>query len=237
MLINLDYIYKALDELTYEANSKSSTYYNQDGIKVPRVTEVLSRMIHSDGLMYWANNMGLKGYKYKDLMTTAANIGTYAHKAIEIYLRDNINTEDNIPFQGFLMWYNILTKEQGLSVEVVYVEHKLACRWFGGTLDCLMKINGKYYLLDFKTSNHVTFSYFLQLAAYRYMLYVTEGIIIDGIIVLQLCKDEPGFNEYMLVCSNPEHMTFINHCEVTFMSLVYAFYNLQETEVMYKEIF
>ena len=39
----------------------NSTYYNDDGVMVPRVTEVISTMIHSDALMYWANSLGFKG--------------------------------------------------------------------------------------------------------------------------------------------------------------------------------
>ena len=232
----MDYIIDALNSLDYEANSKSSTYYNSEGIQVPRVTEILSRMIHSDGLMYWANSLGLKGYKYRETLNKSANIGTIAHSAIEKFLKTNIKSEDNTPFLGFLLWYEALT-QGGVVIEVLMIEHRIACKWFGGTLDCLMRINGKIYLVDFKTSNHVTFSYFLQLAAYRYMLRVVEGIEVDGVIVLQLDKDEPGFNEYILDFIYPDHLAFMNHCELTFMSLVYAYYNVCRTEEIYKGIF
>ena len=63
------------------------TYYNSKGIQVPRVTEILSRMIHNDSLMYWANSLGFKGLKYRDELNRAANIGTVAHSAIENFLK------------------------------------------------------------------------------------------------------------------------------------------------------
>ena len=37
-------------------------------------------------------------------------------------------------------------------------------------MDGCYEINGRKYIVDYKTSNHVTFRYFLQIAAYRYIL-------------------------------------------------------------------
>lgn len=218
-------------------NEKSSTYHNNEGQIVPRVTEILSTMIHSDGLMYWANALGFKGMKYKDTLNAAARIGTAAHNAIERFLKEKLESKDNIPFLGFLMWYNIITLEKKLFLQVIYIEHTLSCNWFGGTLDALMRIGNKLYLVDFKTSNHVTYRYFLQLAAYRFMLRVVEGVEVDGVIVLQFDKDSPGFNEYLLDFSIQDHIEFINHCETTFLSLVYGYFNIHKAENMYKYIF
>ena len=233
----MDLIIQALDEFQIVSNDKTSTYYNQEGIKVPRVTEILSRTIHSDGLMYWANSIGLKGEKYRDVLNKASITGTNAHSAIEMYLNENIKTNDNTPFLGFLMWYNYITTNIKIPIEVIYIEHKIVCKWFGGTLDALMKIGNKIYLVDFKTSNHVTFNYFLQLAAYRFMLREVEGINVDGVIVLQLDKDEPGFNEYHLSFDIPDHLYFMENCQTAFLSLVFAFYNLQRIESGFNSLF
>lgn len=218
-------------------NSKLSTYHNNEGYTIPRVTEILSTMIHSDALMYWANSLGFKRIRYKDELNRAANTGTAAHSAIEVFLNNKYESNDNIPFLGFMLWYNIVTIEKGIPIEVIYTEHSIYCQWFGGTLDALLRIGGKIYLVDFKTSNHVTYKYFLQLAAYRYMLRVVEGIEIDGVIVLQMNKTEPGFNEYLLNFSIQDHLEFINHCENTFLSLVYGYFNIMKAEAMYKIIF
>lgn len=233
----MDLIIQALDEFQIVSNDKTSTYYNQEGIKVPRVTEILSRTIHSDGLMYWANSIGLKGEKYRDVLSKAATAGSNAHSAIEMYLNENIKTKDNTPFLGFLMWYNYITTDIKIPIEIIYIEHKIVCKWFGGTLDALMRIGNKIYLVDFKTSNHVTFNYFLQLAAYRFMLKEVEGINVDGVIVLQLDKDEPGFNEYHLSFDIPDHLYFMENCQTAFLSLVFAFYNLQRIESGFNNLF
>ena len=217
-------------------NERNITYKNSNGNFVPRVTEILSTMIHSDALMYWANSLGFKGIGYRATLNAAAKVGTVAHEAIELFLNEKLETKDNVPFLGFIMWYNMLV-DQGFDIQVIYTEHKIVCNWFGGTVDCLLSINGKLYLVDFKTSNHVTYKYFLQLAAYRFMLKNVEGININGVIVLQLDKDEPGFNEYILDLSIYDHLNFIDHCERTFLSLAYGFVNIKYSEMLYNNIF
>ena len=117
-----------------------------------------------------------------------------------------------------------------------YCEYKLSCKWFGGTLDALFEIGGKFYVIDFKTSNHVTFKYFLQIAAYIYMLR-ESGYQVDGAIVLQLDKSEPGFNEYLLDFSIKNHNDFINYCTQAFFALVYAYYHIKRVEDGFKNIF
>ena len=234
----MNLISQALDSINFSIlTDTKNVNYLDDGIPVPRVTEILSKMIHRDSLMYWANSLGFRGLRYKDVLNNAANIGTMAHSAIEKFLKEKLKTNDNIPFLGFLAWYNIVTQDIGLPIEVLLVEHKLTCKWFGGTMDALLKIGDKIYLVDFKTSNHVTFNYFLQLAAYRFMLKLRENIDIDGVIVLQLDKEEPGFNEYLLNFSIEQHSSFMAHCEETFLSLVYAYYNVEYAENLYKSIF
>lgn len=231
-------IEQALDSITFNINKgKKDTEYTHDGIPVPRVTEVISKMIHKDSLMYWANSLGFKGLKYSTVLNSAARLGTAAHYAIEMYLKNKLEDSTNIPFLGFLSWYNTITQEIKLPIEVIMVEQRLTCKWFGGTMDALLKIGNKIYLVDFKTSNHITSNYFFQLAAYRFMLKLQKRIEIDGVIVLQLDKDSPGFNEYLLDFEKPDHAIFMNHCEVTFLSLVYAYYNVEYAERTYKSLF
>lgn len=225
----------ALNSIDFSIENKTSTYTNSNGITIPRVTEILSRMIHKDSLMYWANSLGFKGMRYKQVLENAATIGTIAHEAIERYLKEKLETPTNIPFLGFLSWYNTIT-DSGFDVTPIKIEERLTCDWFGGTMDCLMKIGDRLYLIDFKTSNYVTFTYFLQLAAYHYMLKL-KGITIDGVIVLQLNKTEIAFKEYVLDLTRVDHIAFFKHCEETFLSIVYAYYNVQKAEQDFNLLF
>lgn len=228
-----------LKRIDYDIKIDSSIYYFNNKI-VPRVTDILSKTIHEDYLMKWANSLGFRRLSYVEELNKAALCGTIAHNAIEQYLQqkeefDPNKHENNTPFQSFLLWWEDITRSN--DIEIVGQEEQLTCEWFGGTYDLLLKINGKTYLVDFKTSNHVSYKYFLQLAAYRYMLYRSKGINIDGCLILQLGKQEIMFKEYVLDFSNTEHYYFIEQCAQAFMSLVYAYYNTFHVKELYKTIF
>ena len=221
-------------------NADSNYTYN--GMVVPRVTKILSKCIHSDSLMYWANSLGFKHQSYKKTLDTAATIGTHTHDNIDGFLSDESYEADesSMPYQSynayqsFLKWYFDVTNIA--NVKVIFHEKTLTCKYFGGTLDGLYEINGKIYLVDYKTSNHITFKYCLQLAAYRYMLRTELGIEIDGCIILQLAKESVSYNEFVLNFSNPNHLKYINDCEMAFLSLVFAYYNIAKVETDYNTL-
>lgn len=216
--------------------SVDTKQYDYHGKSVPRVTEILSSMIHSDRLMFWANRIGLKGLRYQTELNRAATFGTRAHKCIELYLKEKTESKDNIPFSGYLLWEEAL-REKNIMIEPIMIEKKVTTPWYGGTLDAILSINGRPFLIDFKTSNHVTFKYFLQLAAYLYALREQEQLNPVGVIVLQLDKSYPGFNEYLLDFNIPEHLVFMNQCIDCFFSILFAYYHTRRIEMGYKELF
>lgn len=232
-------IISLLDQAEPVTDKDSSYEYN--GIKVPRVTHILSKCIHSDSLMYWANSLGFKRMSYRRTLNNAANIGSHCHNAIDNFLDkaeepdyDTIPEQSWYSYQSFLKWFNGVSAQN--NVKVIFHEKILICKYFGGTLDGLYEINGKIYLVDYKTSNHVTYKYFLQLAAYRYMLRILLGIEIDGCIILQLSKTSISYNEYVLNFIIPDHLKFINECETAFLSLVFAYYNITYIETRFNKM-
>lgn len=215
--------------------------YQFNNYKVPRTTTILSKCIHNDSIVYWANSLGFKHQSYKKTLDAAANIGTRCHENIDMYLSDNTHAlQNNIPeesinaYNSFLKWFSKINKLA--QVEIVFHEKTLSCKYFGGTLDGLYKINNRYFLVDYKTSNHISYNYYLQLSAYRYMLRTQLDIEVDGCIILQLSKTECAYNEYVLDFSNPTHLEFINNCERTFLSLTYAYDNLMILEKQYNSL-
>lgn len=203
------------------------------GQPVPRVTTIISSMIHEEYLVHWANYLGLiKRQLYDDVIQQAFDIGTITHERIEQLLHDSPYMDnEQIPVQSFWLWYSILKENN--DVETIYTEKPMICELYGGTLDAVLKINGKYYLIDFKTSKHVTYKYFLQLAAYRKMLRDSECLNLDGVIILQLNKVVPSFNEYVM--NFPEYSDFMDFYEQTFLSLVTAYTNVLKCQSMFKE--
>lgn len=208
--------------------------YTYNDIPVPSVTQILSKCIAEEYLIKWANYLGFKRIKYKDQVGLAATIGTDAHNAIEAYLKDKIECI-SVPFKSFRLWWDMLCANN--EVEIIGIEEQMVLPYCSGTYDILLKINGRIFLVDLKTSNHIGYKYFIQLAAYRHMLYKTKGINIDGCLILQVDKEEPSFEEFTLDFSIPEHYQFIEHCAFTFMSLALSYYNINKAESMFKQIF
>lgn len=75
------------------------------------------------------------------------------------------------------------------TIDLVYVlEEKLLSTklMIGGTVDCIAEIDGKVWIIDFKTSRRMKQredipAYFAQGTAYAYMFYEMYGIKVDGI--------------------------------------------------------
>lgn len=236
-----------LKDLNLENLIKKSPYiYN--GQVVPRVTELLSFM-NEDYLMLWANSLGFKRKSYKKELEKAAFIGTNVHDSIELYLKnkifnrlennefrsDEVTNSINNGIESFMLWYKDVFEKN--NVEIIGMEEELICPWFGGKYDMLMKINEKIFLVDFKTSNHISYKYFMQLAAYRYMLYTQKGININGCLILQVSKKEIAYEEYALDFSIKEHYDFIELCTRGFMALVNSYINKLIIEREFYNIF
>lgn len=109
--------------------------------------------------------------------------------------------------------------------------------FFAGTYDLLISIDDKPYLIDFKTSNHVGYKYFMQLAAYRYLIYTKKNINLEGCLILQFDKEEINFREYSLTFSDPADYEFIENCYRAFMGLVYTYYNAKLCQRQFGIIF
>ena len=230
-----------------EMNLKLDTIYDYNGIPVPRVTNILSSMLHEEYLMGWANYIGLKGEQYRKTLNAAAVKGTYTHNAIEKYVQngtefdssrvpENYRYAVNNAYLSFLKWWEIITQN---NYRVIMQEEKLVGKYFAGTLDLLIEINGLVYLMDFKTSNHPSFKYFLQLSAYIYLLKELYNIDVDGCGIIMLSKDDISFNEIILNdirIPGSYNNQYMKYCEETFLSLAYAFYNRSRVESMFKEV-
>ena len=70
--------------------------YHYNNIPVPRVTEILSKTIHEDYIVKWANYLGFKHLNYQDELDKYANIGTITHERIsQILLGDSLRENDS----------------------------------------------------------------------------------------------------------------------------------------------
>lgn len=208
--------------------------YHIDGRGIPSVTELLS-FIDSEGLISWANRVGRQGQDNKDIVKKAAEFGTMVHESIEFYLKKKYTGPGNVCLDAFKEWWTDINKYH--RVRILGQENPLIGEYFAGTYDLLISIDDKPYLVDFKTSNHVGYKYFMQLAAYRYLLYTLKNINIEGCIVLQFDKKEPKYREFNLDFTNPYDYEFIENCYRSFMGLVYTYYNVKLCQREFAHIF
>lgn len=248
MLIDQNNIRSIMDHMA-EIEVKSRDTYKSEGKSVPRVTEVLSAMLHEDYLMSWANGLGWKRISYRGYMREAADKGTYSHLAVERYLKNgHLDLDElNIPnekikdvvrscMDGFMKWWINIHNEYK-DIEIIFLEESMIHPYFGGTCDCLLRVDGKYYLIDFKTSNHMSYNYGLQLAAYRFLLKELKGIDVSMCSILMLSKTDHDYKVYTLNLEDKSHKDFIDNCEQTFLTLLAGYKMRLYTNEQYYETF
>ena len=66
---------------------------------------------------------------------------------------------------------------------------------YGGTADCIAKVDGETVLIDFKTSNGVYAEHLIQLAAYKNVIEEQTDYKIDRCMIIRVAKGEIDDNE------------------------------------------
>lgn len=115
-----------------------------------------------------------KNYAHTRKSDDAKDIGTDAHEAVELYIKNFIETgkyenkytfefkEAEVSAKRFFKWAED-NKVKFLESEVSVYHGEL---WYGGSFDFICEIDGKVYLGDFKTSSKIDATYYAQGAAY-----------------------------------------------------------------------
>ena len=169
-------------------------YRTKDGIVVPGVTTVLN-MLSKPALIHWAWKMGLDGIDYKKYRDKAADTGTLAHLLVQcdltgetpdlsMYGAELIDKAENC-LVSWYTWRKSVHIENPLSETQLVSEHYK----YGGTADCICKLNGVPTLLDFKTGKGIYPSMLVQLAAYRHLM-IENGYPCEQALILNIGRDE-----------------------------------------------
>ena len=169
-----------LDQRWYKMKGKE-VYY-------PSVTTVLDAFPKPPQFFTWLKENGQNADEIRD---TAADVGSKVHNATEHYDNGNPLVWDDKQY-SLLEWQllckyheftnrfkpELIANEQSYCSEILQV---------GGTLDRVVRIGDKNWLIDIKTSNAVYEHYFVQLTAYYKMfIEVNPEIPIDHIGILWL---------------------------------------------------
>ena len=99
---------------------------------------------------------------------------------------DSLTEEQQTAFNNFRQWV------EENKIEFLESEKHVWSKefWIGGITDGIMKMDGKKYVFDIKTSSNIYNDMFFQMAAYALCLEeMAEHKDIEGYIVINLKKD------------------------------------------------
>lgn len=169
----------------------------KDGTVVPGATRITGQMDKSDWLAPWANRLGLKGIDSVKYTADAARRGDLIHTILEsyvlneevelnmeVYSEEDIN--NSIPHLDFYKEW-----DSKHTVEPIWCEHSLVSEKYkyGGRIDFYAIVDGKYTIIDFKTSKAISEENYLQLSSYV-KLFEENGLSVDQAMIINVGKNK-----------------------------------------------
>lgn len=243
--------YLSIDGLL-EKRDKWDRYIFND-IGVPRVTEIIRDTIGKDYLTKWAANLGVN---YENESKSILDTGTKVHSMIEDFITTgtikeeypNCDNADHIKsmraFNNFRnFWRDI--HNRGYTITPYFLERPIVTPWFGGTMDLCSEItfNGisKLFIIDFKTSNSISFEYFLQtrlyMEAFMFLKYNNldfgELPDIDGIGIIRVDKNSDKY-EYVFADKYTDK-TFLDTTLTAAYSMLDWYYKLNGMKILTRD--
>lgn len=237
-----------LDRIDYKFREVNFSTYDFNGLKVPRVSNILKTCLDQEFLINWAARVGIK--KMESIRNTATIVGSTTHELIENYLltgKDkDVNELDISPFllEQVLNSYNNFKKWK-LHLEILgcYIEEIIAIEvpvvtpLYGGTIDCIMRINGKVYIVDFKTSKQIDYQYIIQTCSYMWAVnngYGNNLPHIDGIGIIRVDKYKKNtFEDLFLNEHIPYQRDIINRYYIGFSSMINCYYRQHDMRILF----
>ena len=164
-------------------------WYYIDNVFKPAVTKILGETLPMpDALKNWLGDIGTERAQQK--LESAGERGTLIHEACAKLIKEGkINLLEDFPnrkdkkvLTGFVNFFADYqpqplegydkTEDKIFPPEFIVASK----RGYAGTIDYVCRINGKPYIIDFKTSKGIYESHKLQIIAYRQAFYENTGI-------------------------------------------------------------
>tara|TARA_R110002051_G_scaffold229292_1_gene291313 strand:- start:906 stop:1586 length:681 start_codon:yes stop_codon:yes gene_type:complete len=171
--------------------------YELDGKLLPGTTTIIGKFKNSGALIHWAWKQGLEQIDYRTTRDTAGSQGTSVHNLAESFIkgRDYEEPTDEKVIKAFNKfkewWIKFVEFPNSDKFEIGWTEQQMVSKkyLYGGCPDLLVKKNGKYILIDFKTGKAIYEDTVIQLGAYAQLIQETDNINIDKAIIVRLPKD------------------------------------------------
>ena len=177
-----------------------SRYYRRNGQYYPSVTYVLGYYPKGKFFEDWLKKVG---YASEYIVKKAAEEGTLVHELVEAYLNGEelhflnsygspqYNPDVWQMFLHFVEFWEIY-KPKLIETEVHLFSDELKV---AGTCDLICEIDGKLWLIDLKTSNHIQPTYEIQVAVYGQCYKECYGKDIDNYGILWLKSSKRKLNK------------------------------------------
>lgn len=247
---NLQDIFFYLDRIKTGYRKKNFDYYNFYGMNVPRVTHIIEACINNNGLMNWASTVGKE--EVKRVRDESLYIGSKTHEMIEYYLINRKDPEDisyktpknyyqkiMTSYNNFKAWVRFINSFKFYIREIVAIETQVVCTLYGGTIDCIMNINGKNYIVDFKTSKSIHYEHIIQACSYLWAVnagYREDLPHIDGIGIIRVDKEkENTFEDYFLNLDNSFQYNVIDHAITCWSFMLANYYHNLNMQLLFKD--
>lgn len=159
---------------------RKGEYYLNDGSKVPGVTSIIGRFDDKEGLIWWANKIGLEGQTLSQVRAEAMRFGSYGHQIFEDLVKKRLGEYP----KEYKPLINIFKSELNkLKIRSIISEVQLVSEIhkFGGTPDLFIEdTDGKSWVIDYKFARNIGVGYFYQVAAYAILYEENMGKLIEG---------------------------------------------------------
>ena len=221
--------YHTGDKVLLEYDHAAHSYVVEEE-KVPNVTTLIDG-VFPKYLTEWAAKCGADYWKthsdevedmyhgiiraHKEVSGAARDIGHETHYWLEEYINSSIKNPNEVDWklgalsdkaknavQAFIKWE--------ASHDIVWMgsEKKVYSKDYGyaGTVDAIAMINGKYCIVDFKTSAKIYKEAYVQLSAYAQAVEEIHGKPVDLAVVLRLDKEEDKYQEAAFIPSDYFHV-------------------------------
>lgn len=166
----------------------------KDGTIVPGATTIVGQL-DKPFLVSWANRLGKEGKDVAEYTKQKAKLGTLIHTIIQSHLlRRELDvsayTDDELSC-GDKAYLRYLEWEKQHTIEEVEIEKELVSELYkyGGYLDLYCKLDGKYTVIDIKTSKTISIDQEIQVSSYAQLL-MENNLPIDNIMILNLGKED-----------------------------------------------
>lgn len=184
-------------------------YALKDGTKVPGVTDITNRYMDKEGLIIWAFRRGRQGARWLN-GNRDKEIGATVDAMVDLQLRECPTSEIRSRLEqlgdsaaiakaqaAFRQWERWRIK-YSCELEVYEVSLVSEQHRYGGTLDHLVRVQGRRAILERKASPAIYPNYLVQTAAYK-PLWQENNIrlpINGGFHLLALPKDGSEFKHH-----------------------------------------